>query len=283
MSFTFPLDEIYVAFGDGSVTPGGVFYGLVLVPERNVKIAQHSLSAIKLKHGGKATTPLHCRELFSKDARNKSEWAHISDAGAVELCGDVLRELASLQPKYLLSFVTSDNYPKRLRLVGKNGHPDLVHKIDEKWLTLPTYFWTAALLDPVETIVPADPIITPSPRNLPFWRIGFKRTDRGPYVRSIFLDREETNVRWFSKTFKWTTVVKELVVDGPKGPSHLPLQFASDKKHPLLEVADIFTYSIARSLSQGKPLEYRDFEAEVFAQPLLFSKEEWVLGGTSKP
>lgn len=276
--FTFPLEEIYFAFGDESITPTGVFYGIALIPESVVKQAEDLVIAQKLRYGGTPETPLHCRELFSYDARKKSGWSHLSKDQAVEMCGHILRELASLQPKYLMGHIPSTYYPKRFRLKGKNGHPDLVHNIDKKWLALWTYFHIAALLDPVEIQKPDDPISNPRPRNLPFWQMVMRRSEPGLRVRKVFLDREHSDIRWFSKSFKWETVAKELVVENLAGASHLPLVMAKEEKHVLLEVADIFVYSVARSMSCGQPLEYRNFFAEVYVKLLWGLGEEIVLG-----
>ncbi len=142
--WTFPLNETYIAFGDGSVTPAGTFYGLVLVPERAIEQLQGGLSAIKLKHGGTENASIHCRELFSGDARQKTPWAHLSEQQVMALCGDTLLELKAHEPKFLLAHFPSACYPKRFRLRGKNGHSDLVHELDDKWLTLWTYFRIAS-------------------------------------------------------------------------------------------------------------------------------------------
>lgn len=280
-ALTFPLDETYVAFGDGSVTAGGVFYGLVLFPERTIIQVQRTIETVKEQYGGHASTPLHCRELFGYHARAKSPWAHISEKDAIALCGDVLRAVSKFEPKYLLGHVPSAYYPKRFRLLGKNGHPDLVHDLDEKWLLLWSYFRIAALLDPVEIVEPKDPTKTPRPRNLPFWQMVVKRADPGLRVCQVVLDREETKIRWFSKSFQWVSVAKEIVIESPMGRSYLPIEPASDVKHPLLDVADIFAYSVGRSLSQGRPLEYSDFSANVHVELLWGTGEEIVLGNAN--
>ncbi|MDO8927206.1 MAG: hypothetical protein Q7U94_09900 [Sideroxyarcus sp.] len=276
---TFPLNETYIAFGDGSVNSAGAFYGLVLIPESAINQVQELVSRIKLKYGGELDTPIHCREIYSGHARRKSGWSHLSEGEAVALCGDILRALLAFEPKYLLGYIPSTCYPKRFRLVGKNGHRDLVHDIDDKWLTLWSYFRVAALLDPIEIIEPDDPITTPRPKNLPFWQMVIRRQEPGLRVRNVFLDREQTKVSWFSKSFQWTSVAKELVIENLAGRSHLPVETACEEKHPLLEVADIFVYSVARSFSDGKPLEYQNFSAEVHVELILGIGEEIVLGG----
>ena len=97
-------------------------------------------------------------------------------------------------------------------------------------------------------------------------------------MRKVFLDREDTKIRWFSKSFQWTSVAKEFVIENLAGRSYLPVETPQKEKHSLLEVADIFAYSVARSLSPGKSLEYRDFLADVHVELLRDIGEEIVLG-----
>ena len=253
----------------------------MLIPEHAIQEIEELICNLKMKYGGTTDSPLHCRELFHNDARSKSKWAHISEQSAIELCGDILRGIAKFEPKYLLGFIPSEYYPKRFRLIGKNGHPDLVHNVDTKWLTLWAYFRIAAILDPVEIITPHNPILNPRPRNLPFWRMISKRSEPGMKVRKVFLDRESQKIRWFSKSFKWTTVAKELVIETPAFKSHLPIEETLQDKHLLIELADIFTYSNARALSQGREIVYRDFQGEVYVQVICGEGEEIILGGTN--
>lgn len=276
----FPLEKTYIAFGDGSVTPSGTFYGLILLPEDSISHVQSDIDSIKQRYGSLA--PLHCRELYNNKARAKSPWAHISEPQAIDLCGDILKTLQKYNPKYFLGHIPSGHYPKRFRLKGKNGYPDIVHDIDEKWLMLWCYFRVAMLLDPTNVIEPPDPIKIPRPRNLPFWQVVIKRTEPGLKVRKVFLDREDTKIRWFSKSFQWITVAKDLVIEKPTiGKSFLPVEPVSEIKHSLLDVADIFVYSNARSISQGRPLEYSNFSADVQLELILDMGEEIVLGSSS--
>lgn len=270
----FPLNETYWAFGDGSEVAGGVFYGLVLLPESAMEQAQRSIEAVKLKHGGKTDSPIHCRELFNHHAREKTEWKHLSDAQCMELCGDILRGISRFEPKHLLGYLPRQCFPKRFRLIGKNGHPDLIHDADSKCLTLWTFFRIAALLDPAEVVTP---IAAPRPNNYPSWTLVIQRTERGMRVRKVFLDREQTKVRWFSKSLQWISMARDLVIDGPLGRSNLPLQPAISEKHPLIDVADIFTYSIARQLTK-EAMAYPNLETEVHVEVLNWSGEELILG-----
>lgn len=270
----FPLEETYWAFGDGSEVSEGVFYGLVLFPEAEIEQVLLSLERVKVKHGGQAHSSVHCRELFNRSARDKSEWKHLTEAQVEVLCGDVLREIAQFRPKHLLGFLPRKRYPKRFRLIGKNGHRDLVHDVNSKWLTLWAFFRIAGLLDPAKIIEPSK---GPRPNNLPSWQMMICRTERGLRVSKVFLDREQTKVRWFSKSLQWISMAKDFVVEGPLGKSHLPIEADSFDKHPLLDVADVFTYSAGRHLTK-KPMNYAGLETEIHLETLNFHGDEMILG-----
>jgi hypothetical protein len=276
---TFPLNETYVAFGDGSSNTAGSFYGLVLVPELVVERIEREIGVVKQKFGGQSEFSIHCREIFNDESRRKSTWSHLSYQEVVSLCGEVLRVVRSSQPKYLLSHIPRVHYPKRFRLKGKNGHSDLVHDVDEKWLTLWAFFRIGGMLDPTDLTIPDDPAIKPRPTNLPFWNMVMKRVEPGFRVRRVYLDRENTKIRWFSKTMQWISVAKELVVENPSGPTYLPIEHASGTKHSLLDIADIFVYSIARELGSNKPLDYGQYCGEVHVEQMTNYGEEIVGGG----
>ncbi|MCZ6800013.1 MAG: hypothetical protein O7F12_05940 [Nitrospirae bacterium] len=216
---------------------------------------------------------------MGEHARAKSGWAHLSYEGAVSLCGDMLEAVSEFAPKYLMGYIPKSHYPKRFRLKGKNGHPDLVHEINEKWLQLWAFFRVGGLLDPCERIVPDDPKITPRPKNLPYWNMVIRRIDPGMKVRKIDLDRENTKIPWFSKSLQWISVAKELVIENVDGPSYLPIEHASLKKPVMLDIADLFTYSIAREFSGTSAIDYGRYCGEVLVDVLPNYGDEIVLGG----
>lgn len=269
--WSFPLDEVYIAFGDGSSNRAGTFYGLVLLPAHATRPLEDEIASIKRRFGGSDASKIHCRELFSSDARRKSCWSHLAHDDIVMLCGDVLEKTRNHQPKHLLGFIPRQNYPRTFRLRGKNGHADLVHDVDEKWLMLWAFFRVGSLLDPAVPIPPDDPKVTPRPRNRPFWNFVAKRADPGLKVKAVHLDREETKIRWFSKSLQWISVARELVIENKAGASYLPIATASERKSPLIDVADLFTYSLAREFVGDRSIDYKKFcgEALVMVMPDL--------------
>ena len=70
---------------------------------------------------------------------------------------------------------------------------------------------------------------------------------------------------------------KELVIENTRGQSYLPVDSESSGKHRLLDIADVFVYSLARSLTPGRQLKCTNLpeaHIEAFGAP----GEEWVVG-----
>jgi hypothetical protein len=65
------------AYGDESIGPKLVVYGMVLLREDLVPTAISTLSSIKRQYGASADEPLHCRILFSGGNRSKSKWSNL--------------------------------------------------------------------------------------------------------------------------------------------------------------------------------------------------------------
>lgn len=262
VSSTFTEEIIYEAFGDASTGTSGTFYGFVLVPECHIEAVCDRITEIKEQYGGAEASRIHCRELFNESRRRKSDWAHLALSDITEMCGAILNVLRLYESRYVLGVMTVENYPKSFRLRGKNGHPDLVHAVDDKWRELWTYHRAAALLKPVEIATPPDPKVTPTPKNMPGWRIVTLLIEPGFSVRKVYLDREQTKIRWFSKKLQWSTVASDFVLHAPEGESFLPIQPAVKAKHLMLDVADIFVWNVARAFSD-KPITFLTEQTDV--------------------
>lgn len=65
------------------------------MPTDQVEKARDRVREIKLAYGGTEGTRLHCREMFAKDARAKSAWAHLTDEQAFAVCGEIARLVSS--------------------------------------------------------------------------------------------------------------------------------------------------------------------------------------------
>lgn len=256
-------EQIYEAFGDATSGQSGTYYGFMLVPAERVREAENILTNVKIHFGGVEASRLHCREIFGVSALQKSAWAHLNQAQVIELCGSALDEFRTLGVKYALGAMPIANYPRRFRLRGREGHADIVHDIDDKWRELWTYHRAAMMLDPVSLIPVAKPTITPSRKNQPWWRMQAQLVKPGFKVSKVYLDNESTKVSWFSKRFQWQTIARDFVIDGTLGPSFLPIHDQSNMtKHPLLDVADIFVWNVARAFGNS-PIKLLADETDV--------------------
>ncbi|MCK9818489.1 hypothetical protein M1B35_31300 [Pseudomonas sp. MAFF 302046] len=245
-------ETVYVAFGDASTGRAGTFYGLVLIPEDQVEKAVNVVNTVKERFGGTSRSSLHCRELFYGDARSKSDWRHLDAGGPAALCGAVFSAIAELQPCYVLGCMPVDSYPTSFRLKAKagSGYEDTVHPVDDKWRELFVYQRVALLLDPAVINPPPNPLEVVTPPNRPHWRLEGNLIEPAFKVSKVFLDREKTKIQWFSKQVQWAVLARELVVRGPRGSSFLPVDDSDiADKHPLLDVADLFVWNLARAMA----------------------------------
>jgi hypothetical protein len=250
-----PRDTIYTGVGDASVMPEAALYGIVLVPTASARDLEKSIEQVKLRFGSAIDATIHCREIFNGAARAKGPWAHLTQDTAISLLRDSFLAANSYGVRYLVAFSPKAYFPRRLRLLGRNGHADLVHDIDKNWITLNLFQGLAGYLDPVTVSSPPDYLSSPRPLTEPFWQLIVRRKFPGLLVDRLYVDREQTKIRWFSKSFQWATVARDLVIEGPRGQSYLPIISPGKEKHPLLQLADMFVYALGRELT-GRQLQF---------------------------
>ncbi len=83
-------------YGDESIVGDNIVYGLVIVPVEKLELAEATLGNIKEKFGSSRSARFHCREVFHKDARRKTEWSHLSDNKALDLALAITSGLAGM-------------------------------------------------------------------------------------------------------------------------------------------------------------------------------------------
>lgn len=218
-----PEDRIYTGFGDASVMPDAALYGIVLVPSYVVSELELALEKVKVKFGVSPKAAIHCREIFNSCARSKGVWAHLTDERAIFLLRDCFLAARSFDVRYFVAFSPKGYFPQTLRLLGKNGHADIMHAIDKNWITLNLFQGLAKYFDPAEVLPVPNYGISPRANNEPYWQIIVKRNYRGAVVDQLYVDREQAKIRWFSKSFQWVTVAKDIVIEKPTGRSFLPI------------------------------------------------------------
>jgi len=272
-------ETVYVAFGDASTGEGATVYGLLLLPEAELEPVERAVNEIKVRYGASASTPLHCRELMSGHARQESAWAHLNVTQVNQLLGEVLSCLQFHHPVLLAGIMPVDNYPTNFRLLGRAGYDDLTHPINDKWRELWTFKHVALLMQP-QTVIPVkESKARPASPNKPWWRFSGNVVAPGYTVSRVYIDRERTRVKWFSKQFQWGEIAKDMTVKGDFGESHLPIHLAeADEKHALLDIADIVAWYTCRLFS-SRPVEFQTPPYDVQTFLVTGYQGEIVLGG----
>lgn len=105
-------------FGDESISANHVVYALVIVPAERVEKIENLFAEVKENHGVHRSTRFHCRELFSKDARRKSPWAHLSDRQAYDFAFQVCTALANQGIGTIVGHVNGNTAPLEFEGVG---------------------------------------------------------------------------------------------------------------------------------------------------------------------
>lgn len=83
-------------YGDESIVRDNIVYGLVIVPVEKLELAEATLGNVKEKFRSSRSAHFHCREVFHKDARRKTDWAHLSDKEAFDLALAITSSLAGM-------------------------------------------------------------------------------------------------------------------------------------------------------------------------------------------
>lgn len=90
------MSTMFQIYGDESIIGNDIAYGLVIVPVDKLEFAEVTLGNVKEKFKASRSARFHCREVFHKDARRKTEWAHLSDKKAFDLALAITSSLAGI-------------------------------------------------------------------------------------------------------------------------------------------------------------------------------------------
>lgn len=105
-------------FGDESINANHVVYALVIVPSERLERIKELFAEVKERHGAHRSSRFHCRELFAKDARRKSPWAHLNDRQAYEFAFQVCTALANQGIGTIVGHVNRNTAPLEHEGVG---------------------------------------------------------------------------------------------------------------------------------------------------------------------
>jgi hypothetical protein len=94
------------AYGDESAGANFVAYGTLLLPTASREAIEAKIANLKIDYGASAADNLHCRVLFSGDARRKTVWSKLSVSDVFDLYSDLM---ALVKPSLTRTIVTVAN------------------------------------------------------------------------------------------------------------------------------------------------------------------------------
>jgi hypothetical protein len=231
---------VYEAFGDESVGPQFVSYGVVLVATDRLEEANSILADVKVRFGGMPNDVLHCRTLFSGQQRKKSPWCRLSMGDVFTLYSELLRDLKPILVREIASLGRKSDFPSSIPGGQWDASdPDFVgplpwskgYRFGEKHI---------ANLGAHATMVP-----------LSRWP-GFDRFRFWP-------DPDTTRIETPAGRRKFSNMLSGFVDHGDAAdPSRVNVEYSPGPKPPMLQVADLVAYVTQRSAHGGlEPLDRR--------------------------
>lgn len=205
-------------FGDESVGDEVVSYGLLAVPTVDVPTVEGLLAITKQDFGGTASHKLHCREMFSGDARLKSPWAHLNSSDVFSLYERLARQISDAGLRRIACVARTGEFPSALPAEG--GWPKIV--LGGKQLAA---FCGNGAMIPLSR--------NPGMHRLRFWA-----------------DPDSTPIAWFGGRRRATGALSAFFDHGIGEPPRLATQPIIGEKPPLLEIADFVAYASQRGQSR---------------------------------
>ncbi len=203
-------------FGDESTAKDLVTYGLVCFVDRNhERRGLYAWNDVIKRYGANSRTKVHAREIFSGQAREKTEWAHLSESESSKLAVDLMRALKSEEAFFALGVVHVKTWDEKIDYENSKYVP-MSDPLAYGW-----GFIMATIAVRSENGVMKDEV---------------------PY--KLFVDPLSNSVKVF-KDSKTVKVIKMMETF-----SRLKISTYSVKPQ-LLDAADLFSYAAGRAFSDG--------------------------------
>jgi len=224
--------EMVQAFADDSVMPELVTCGVAVYELSQLSRAEAALAEMKQAAGVPAQTVLHCRVIFSGDARRRSAWSDVSAERIDELVEGLCRQLRPLGDRPLVVVVDPRRVPG---VAASDGAPEI--RLNDKGVASIAYGMAQAALS----------------------------RRYGPDRFKLVIDQDKTKIPWGSQN-RQADLTRGHYMDLGQGaePVRLDPEVAAAPKPVLLEVADLYAYTALQVLGgrggrQGQ--WFRDLEA----------------------
>ncbi len=223
------------AFGDDSVMDDIVTCGIALYQQERVAEVERILGAAKGTAGVPQTARIHCRVLFSGDARRRSEWADVTAERVNKIILDLCCALQPVGERPLVAVMDPRNVPV---VPASDGAPEI--RLTDKGVASTAY----------QAV-------------LPFL---YMRYGQGGF--RLWIDPDMTQIPWGARRQRADSTRGTFVDFTPSMQSLVePIELQAEvqeSKPPLLEVADVYAYVTARAHASRGGRQGRYFE-ELFA------------------
>jgi hypothetical protein len=237
-------------FGDESIDSEIVAYAAAVFSADRTPEAEVILATAKKSVGLSPEVPLHCREVFSGDARKRSPWANIKAANIYAMIEDVCQKLKGIQHQPVVSVIESRRVPAQPVAPDQPNRP-----LVEKGIATMAYQAVATALI------------------LRFGESGIR----------LWIDPDSTKIPW-GKEHKQVNTTRSFYLDLKPGnePSLLNPEIENSPKPKLLEVADIYAYVARRAFSKAGGWQFqwcRDLYGVIQPQECIFEfnpNSQWV-------
>ena len=83
----------FYAYGDASEVNSAIIYALVMVSSEKKSEVELELATVKEGLGASSATRIHCKDLFHRSARAKTDWRHLDDDSVFSFCENLANTL----------------------------------------------------------------------------------------------------------------------------------------------------------------------------------------------
>lgn len=223
------------AFGDDRVMAEVVTCGIALYRQENIVDAERILAAAKETVGVSSSARIHCRVLFSGDARRRSEWADIRAERVNEIILGLCRAQQRVGERPLVAVID----PRGVSVVpASDGCPEI--RLTDKGIASPAYQALQPFL------------------HMRYGESGYR----------LWIDPDMTQIPWGGRHHRADSTRSTFVDFAPSmRPLAEPIELRPEVQEPkpsLLEMADIYAYVTARAHTSRGGRQGRYFE-ELFA------------------
>lgn len=205
------------AFGDESISSATVVYATAVFADDQVPRAEEIVASAKRSLGLDPEVPLHCREIFSGDARRGTPWADVEADDIRSMVKALCEQLKPVQYQPVVAAIDPRHVPPQPVAPGQPNRP-----LVEKAIATLAYNVVATML------------------RLRFGQGNFR----------LWIDPDSTMIPWGPGN-RQVNSTRDLYLDLVPGmpPTLLVPEIEATPKPRLLEIADLYAYVTRKAFS----------------------------------